>query len=346
MLNELVKTGSELHVVCKSDEHLDVLLSIQGVKFHPLLNPKRLPIIVCSIINLFEIWRKIYTIKPTHIFSFTIFSNLPCGLYKRLFKSNSRVYVNITGLGRLEPAGKTSIWTDRLLLLAFSRVDGIFVQNSGHAIRFSKINKNIISLPGSGVDLSKFKYLEPRISDEINVLMSARVLALKGVETYIKAAYLAKLKSKNVNFSYCTGFGSTFDSPLSRKLFQAAEDDAIELINATRDVPALVSGFDIIVLPTLYGEGIPKSLIEAQAMGIYIIASGMIGNKDLLEKTRYGAILNEVTPDNILLEIDKFSQFDHKLRSSMAKKARKQVEQHFGENLVIEQYLECLNKTS
>lgn len=342
LIKQIAKTGSELHVVCKPDEHLDVLLNIEGIKFYPLLASKRLPFLLINFINLLEVWFQIYFIKPTHVFSFTIFSNLPCGFYKRIFNPRARFYVNITGLGRFERSGKTSTWINRLLAVAFSKVDGIFVQNSRHAKRFRSINKNTVLLPGSGVELSKFEFMEPRNSGTINVLMSARILALKGVETYINTAFLAKSLHKKLHFSYCIGYGSQPNSLLFRKLEEAAKENAINLINFTQDVPSLLSSFDIIVLPTMYGEGIPKSLIEAQAMGIYVIASEISGNEDLVNKTGYGVLLSEVTPENILQEIDKFSQLNKKKRAAVAKEARKQIERHFDERLIIEKYLQCL----
>lgn len=70
------------------------------------------------------------------------------------------------------------------------------------------------------------------------------------------------------------GEGILMDS-IKNKVAELKLQDNVIFLGVRSDIPELLSGMDVLVFPSLY-EGLPVSLIEAQANGIKIIASDTI----------------------------------------------------------------------
>ena len=66
----------------------------------------------------------------------------------------------------------------------------------------------------------------------------------------------------------------------------------IRFIGLVEDMPPLLRECDIVCLPTRYGEGIPRILIEAAATGLASIASGHPGCREVVEDRVTGRILS------------------------------------------------------
>ena len=70
-------------------------------------------------------------------------------------------------------------------------------------------------------------------------------------------------------------------------------------------IVALLSESDIFCLPTVYPEGLPTSILEAVALKNFIITTTVGGAKELVCDERFGILLNDNTPDNILNALEK-----------------------------------------
>ena len=57
--------------------------------------------------------------------------------------------------------------------------------------------------------------------------------------------------------------------------------------------------YDLFVLPTLPGEGIPRVLLEAMAAGLPIVTTRVAGIPSLIEHERNGILVDEPTPQAI-----------------------------------------------
>jgi len=102
------------------------------------------------------------------------------------------------------------------------------------------------------------------------------------------------------------------------------------------DVPQLMAGFDIFVLPSL-AEGISNTILEAMACGLPVVAARVGGNPDLVEHGKTG----------FLLESDDIQQFadaigiyvdDTALRRAHGTAGRLAVEQRFSIDAMTRSY--------
>lgn len=77
----------------------------------------------------------------------------------------------------------------------------------------------------------------------------------------------------------CVGDGELREE-IERKAFEFGISDKLILTGIRKDVDMLMSAMDMLIFPSLY-EGIPLTLIEAQAAGLPIVASDTIGSVEV-----------------------------------------------------------------
>ncbi|WP_201765750.1 glycosyltransferase family 4 protein [Treponema primitia] len=212
------------------------------------------------------------------------------------------------------------------------------------------INNNIIEknqsykLKGSGVDLDVFKYKSESADKKIRVLFTARMLRDKGVIELVDAALILKDSYQDkVEFLLC---GDIDDNPrsLTRSELEALSDGTyIKWLGHRTDIQEILEESHIFAFPSYYGEGIPKSLIEACAAGRPIITTNSIGCKDTVIDG-YNGYLVPIKNSKILAEKIKLLIDDKSLRKTMGENSRKLAEINFSLKSVIETHLEIYNK--
>ena len=98
----------------------------------------------------------------------------------------------------------------------------------------------------------------------------------KGVNYLIDAAPFFS------NLIFCfVGFPEMSDSSLIDRLFELCQQyDHISFIPGTKKPNVEIAKANVVCLPSLYGEGTPKSLIEALAAGKFILCTNIPGARD------------------------------------------------------------------
>jgi len=87
------------------------------------------------------------------------------------------------------------------------------------------------------------------------------------------------------------------------------------------------------VLPSSYGEGLPKSLLEAAASGKAMVTTDIPGCRSVVRNNETGLL---VAPKNIRQLADAIETLinDKELRLRMGKRARELVECEFSEKII------------
>ena len=105
----------------------------------------------------------------------------------------------------------------------------------------------------------------------------------------------------------------------------------------------LINSSSIVVLPSFYGEGVPKILIEAAGCGKPIITTDHPGCRDAV-KNKITGILIPPRNSNALIKAIRDLIENKNLMEKMGKEARKFAEQKFDILDVIAKHLEIYNK--
>src|ERR1035437_292449 len=136
-------------------------------------------------------------------------------------------------------------------------------------------------IKGSGVDLSHFCYTPEPTGGKIKVLLTARMIPEKGIFFLTEAANLLKSEYINkVQFLLCGGVAASPNAIKEEDLKGVCDGEYISWLGYRTDVLELLKSAHIIAFPSYYKEGLPKSLIEATAVGRPIITTNSIGCKE------------------------------------------------------------------
>ncbi|MBQ8097082.1 MAG: glycosyltransferase family 4 protein [Prevotella sp.] len=197
-------------------------------------------------------------------------------------------------------------------------------------------------IKGSGVDLDTFCYTqEPdSVNTAVKVILTARMIAEKGIFLLTEAAErLRKDYQDRVEFLLVGGLDDHPGAITKEQLEAVCDGKYIKWLGYRTDVKELLQQSHIVAFPSYYMEGLPKSLIEAAAIGRPIITTKSIGCKDTVDDGINGFLIEpkKVEPlvEKLRLLID-----DAALRRKMGKAAREKAEQEFSLNAVIERHLD------
>ena len=197
---------------------------------------------------------------------------------------------------------------------------------------------------GSGVNLKKYSYTPEPIGDKVNVIFTARMVKEKGILTLIDAAELLRDKYEDkVEFWLCGGLS---DNPLAIKedeLRAMCDDKYIKWLGHRTDVHELLMKSHIMAFPSYYREGVPKSLIEASAIGRPIITIDSVGCRDVVEDGINGYLIPIKDASTLADRLGKLFE-DKELRVRMGLKSREFAERDFSIENVVNTHLEIYNK--
>jgi glycosyltransferase involved in cell wall biosynthesis len=205
------------------------------------------------------------------------------------------------GLGAVgRPAGARqrliSALTTPMLRRAIAASTHVAVQNADDAAllreRFGgALPGEPIETAGTGVDLAHFAPAPPPAPDAPQVLMMARLVREKGIFEFIEAARIVRARRPQVRF-VLAGFFETRAGAASEEEFRAACREAgVHHAGHLEDVRPLLAASSLFVLPTYYGEGRPRSIQEALAMGRPIVTTDGVGCRDAIDDGVHGRIV-------------------------------------------------------
>ena len=199
-------------------------------------------------------------------------------------------------------------------------------------------------IKGSGVDLKQFCYTPEPKEGKIKIMLTARMIVEKGVFLLTEAA--ERLRSKyegKVQFLLVGGLDDHPGAITKEQLDAVCDGEYIQWLGYRTDVRDLLKQCHIMAFPSYYMEGLPKSLIEADAIGRPIITSNSVGCKETLVDGYNGFLIKPKNVDALTEKLDLLLS-DKELRVKMGKNARKYAEDYFSIEVVKERHLEIYSE--
>ena len=186
-------------------------------------------------------------------------------------------------------------------------------------------------------------------NEKIRVILTARMIVEKGVFILTEAA--EKLRSKygdKVEFLLVGGIDDHPGAITKDQLNEVCDGKYIQWLGRREDVMALLQQCHIFAYPSYYREGVPKSLIEAAAVGRPIVTTHNVGCKDVVEDGVNGYLV-PVKDAASLAEKLQLLINQKELRVKMGKASREIAEKHFSLEEVVKKHLsiyqELITKT-
>ena len=154
---------------------------------------------------------------------------------------------------------------------------------------------------GSGVDTSRF-HPSPESASVPVVMLAARMLWPKGIAEFIAAIKLLKVKECHARYVLVGMIDPENPSHIPEsQLLQWQEQRLIEWWGYRDDMPDVLRAAHLVVLPTYYGEGLPKVLLEAAACGRPIVTTRMRGCSDIVRDGENGFLIPPKDPEALAL---------------------------------------------
>lgn len=199
-------------------------------------------------------------------------------------------------------------------------------------------------IKGSGVNLTEYAYTPEPTTQPVRIVLSARMVREKGIVTLIKAAEILKgeMQGKAV-FTLCGGLSNNPKGIKEHELREWCDGWYIQWLGYRNDMLQLLMQSHIVVLPSYYREGVPKSLIEATAIGRPIITTRSYGCKDTVDDGENGFL---IPPKDEVALADKLRILinDAQLRERMGLKSRQKAEREFSLDRVVDHHLDIYQK--
>lgn len=199
---------------------------------------------------------------------------------------------------------------------------------------------NLSLIRGSGVDISRFAP-RPRAqqSAPLVVLFVGRLLYDKGIAEFVECARQARSALPSGVRFLAAGEpdpGNPASVPPERIGQWRASGD-VEFLGHVEDMPALVSTADIVVLPS-YGEGAPRSLIEAAACEKPIVATDVRGCREVVQDGVNGLLVPPRDAGALVQALMRLAS-SPEWRQRMGKAGREHVIAHLDERIVFRETL-------
>jgi glycosyltransferase involved in cell wall biosynthesis len=317
-------------------------LSLLGLSFHELEMSRsgQSPIQeALTVLRLYKLFKKI---NPDLVHLVTVKPIVYGGIAARLAGVKAQVAA-VPGLGFAYSSNSLRAKLvrpviDTLYRLALQHRNSITIfQNSTDRARFEDRGiadpKSTVLIRGSGVDLSQFNADVPlATSDTVPlVILACRMLYDKGVETFVNAARQIGKQHPTVKarFALIGGVDAHNPSGVPEKQLKEWNDEGhVEWWGQRDDMPTIFSQCAVVCLPSVYGEGVPKVLIEACACAKPIVAMDIAGSQECVDQGLNGFLIKPGDQEGFTEAILKLL-LDPSLQVQMGLHGRRKAERLF-----------------
>ncbi|WP_338925947.1 glycosyltransferase family 4 protein [Mycetohabitans endofungorum] len=200
-------------------------------------------------------------------------------------------------------------------------------------------------LPGEGIDLAHFAPRAAGMPDgKMRFLLIARMLWDKGVGEYVEAARLVRAVYPQAVFQLLGATDVANPSAISAEQMRTwAAEGVVEYLGTTQDVRDIIARADCLVLPS-YREGVPRTLLEGAAMAKPLVATKVIGCREVVVDGETGLLCAPRDAADLARKLQHIIEMGPDARATMGARGRRMVEQRYDERIVIERYLEAMRR--
>ncbi|MEZ8150928.1 glycosyltransferase family 4 protein [Vibrio splendidus] len=343
--------GFDIHIVSSfSNDEIKNELASKGFICHQLSVKRKSVNLFREVVSVYSLKKILDEIEPELIHCVTIKPNIYMGLLNRVFFHKPIIY-SVTGLGAVFSSNSIKfnllkyIITTLYKCISISKSRFIFENGEDYKL-FDEIGvlkyENGRVVKGAGIDLARFS---PSMSPlNKNVLFGARLLNEKGLACLVEAKQI--LESQGVEFTL--NVAGIIDSdvssaiPLSQVEAWASSGD-INWLGNVQNMPKLIKENDIVCLPTTYGEGVPRILIEAASCQRAIITTDVVGCREIVSHNVNGLLAQPGDAISLANCLRALLENDEKTLE-FGVRGRQKVETEFSQEMVFEKTLKVYDE--
>ena len=300
-----------------------------------------------DVCTFFALRRKFKELEPDIILAYTV-KPIVWGALASIGVKKVRFFALVTGLGfAFNGQGFARKIIENIVVmlyrLALKRAESVIFQNNDDMRTF--VERKIVRrevcevVNGSGVNLDTFT--ETPLPKGSPVFLSiGRLLKEKGFREFVGAAQLVKEKYPEVRFHLVGPSDPSPDSIAREELEKWVSSGSIVYHGYAADVRRYIESCHIFVLPS-YHEGMPRTVLEALAVGRPILTTDVPGCRETVVQGGNGLLVPKGEVDALaeamLWFIENQAQWDE-----MARQSRQLAVEHFDVNIVNSEIIRIL----
>ena len=339
-----LNSGAEVHVLmARTDPEIFRNLTARGLLCHEWRIDRKSLNPLANLARLYDLYRQLKAISPDIIHAITIKPNINTGLVAHLLKAP--YVLSVTGTGIIFSGQSMAVRLLRPVVRALYKIANrrtrrkiIFENREDHDyfVRTGLCKASeAVTILGAGVDTAVFRALPENTRQIPKILFAARLLWDKGLGDLVAAGDLLRERGCDFSIEVAGIIDQSTLNAIDHATLQAWHDrGAIHWLGTEKNMPALIAKANIVVLPTYYGEGVPRILIEAAACARAIIATDMPGCREIVRPGINGL---RVPPRDVKALADALAVLlrQPELRLKMGRQGRAMVSAEFSEQQVI-----------
>jgi glycosyltransferase involved in cell wall biosynthesis len=324
--------GYEVHVATPRSKHVQRLIDA-GLVWHelPLSRSGLNPFVEAR--TFWQLYRLYRRVKPDIVDHLSSKPVLYGTLAARIARVPAAVSL-IAGLGHVFAVGSPVVL--RVLVSLFYRISlrhprmRVIVESREHRRLFVEERKWIradecLIAHAGGVDAEVYAPHARDADAEVSVMLAARMLYTKGVGEFVDAARILKQRGLKARFVLIGEPDPANRASIPLETLQRWHDEAVvTFLGRSENMPAVFAATDIVCLPTYYGEGVPKFLIEAGACALPAVTTDWPGCREIVEDGVNGILVPVRDPEAIADAIERLAR-NRALREEMGRRGREHV---------------------
>ncbi len=334
LIHDLREKGFDVGLVSPPGEFIQHFLA-DGFIWHPWKLQRRSIAPWLELYSLFDIAKIYQRERPDIVHHHTVKSVLYGSIAASLVGIPSIVN-SISGRGYVFLGGNLKPRVIRMLIWPFYRYAlrnvsaRVIFENQADLDFFSKagfvFEERHQLIESVGADPERFSPTPEPMNGQTVIVMAARTLWDKGVGVFVEAARLLGGRFRMV----LVGEPDP-GNPTSLKVEMLNDwhrQGLIEWWGWKNDMEHVYAQSNIVALPTMYGEGVPRTLIEAAACGRPIVATDIPGCRSIVQHEKNGLLIPPNDPPALALALERLAS-DPALRKRMGAEGRKIILENF-----------------
>lgn len=193
---------------------------------------------------------------------------------------------------------------------------------------------------GSGINLQNYDYTPEPTDVPIKVIFTARMVEDKGTMILIDAAKKLEAEYRGkVQFLLCGGLDTNPNGITKEMLESKCDGKYIQWLGHRKDVLELLKQSHIMAFPSWYREGLPKSVIEAEAIGRPIVTTDSVGCRDTVIDGKNGFMIPIKDSNSLAAALKKLID-NPEMRQQVGRNAREFAVSKFDVKDVVKVHLD------
>jgi glycosyltransferase involved in cell wall biosynthesis len=275
-------------------------------------------------------------------------SVFPADVYGRISARLANVPIIISTMHcveahKLETMYRILFFADTLTMALTTRTIAVSKAVKNYLISWHRVKSDKIRVVYNGmaahkydsnIDINEYKRKLNLQHDIPTVVFIGRLVKLKGVGYFLKAAAMVIRSGKKAQFLVVG------DGPLKQSLVKQTQklgiDQHVFFTGFREDIPKILSCIDILVLPSLW-EGLPLTILEAMHAGKPIIATRVGGIPEAVRDRETGILIPPRDCHALTKGIVELLKDPEKCKE-MGEKGKERALQHFNVERMVKEY--------